>query len=464
METPMNDRSARSNLVTGTFEGMLATPFTILTVPGSFVMMALLGEYFELDKAALGWIVSLPSWSNAAQIAVIPLLARFLTAKDLAIGMGWFNAGLWAMLVLALPYLPRGEAGAVAVFFTGFFLMASPSQAFSGVGWTAWVRDWVPQRLRGGYIGNRNRWISVATVVYLLFIMGLFKLGADQLWPFLAVMAVAVALRFAGLLQLHTINTGNEGRAVTSVGFIQSVRTCLRTPCLVPFIFFSAWMNFWMGFTGPFTPVFCFEELGLSASAFALLVTLGTLTGIAGWIFWGKAVDRAGSVPVLIVGTVLWELQQFLWVVLTPETAWLLYPMYLWGGFFAVSFFMGCFNLLLNLAPAKAGLSAVSLNLAVTSVAAAVAPMIAGVLLEKFVTNGGMGIGGYHLGFLVKSVAFLAGLGILVFVREPGKSSRSSLPGAFRSMRQLLATQGLEFLSNIIPFRNNEPPSDNGSK
>jgi hypothetical protein len=80
--------------------------------------------------------------------------------------------------------------------------------------------------------------------------------------------------------------------------------------------------------------------------------------------------------------------------------------MYLWGGFFAVSFFMGCFNLLLNLAPEKSSLAAVSLHLAVTSVAAALAPMIAGVLLEEFVTKRGGGLSTYHLGFLIKSVAF----------------------------------------------------------
>ena len=459
MEVANRSRSSRSNLVVGTVEGILATPFVILTAPGSFVLVALLSEYFQLDKAALGWIVSLPSWSNAAQVVVIPLLARFLTAKDMTIGLGWFNAGLWAMLVLALPYLPRGQAGAVAVFFTGFFLMASPSQAFFGIGWTTWLRDWVPQRLRGGYVGSRNRWMSVATIAYLLFIMGLFELGQDALWPFIVMIGVAMAMRIASLLHLHKIKTPQESSsAIASVGFVEALKTCMKAPGLVLFIVFSAWMNFWMGFTGPFVPVFCFEELKVHTAEFTMLVTLGTLTGIAGWVFWGKTADRVGSVAVIIVGTILWELQQFLWVVLTPETAWLLYPMYLWGGFFAVSFFMGCFNLLLNLAPEKSSLAAVSLHLAVTSVAAALAPMLAGVLLEEFVTKRGGGLSTYHLGFLIKSVAFLLGLTFLAGIREPGKSSLTSLPGAFRSIRQQLAVQGLEFLANLTPFR-----SDRGS-
>lgn len=443
----------RSNLGNGIWEGMLSTPFTILSVPGSFVLVALLTQYFKMDNAVFGWIVSMPSWSNAAQVVLLPILAGFLSAKDLALGMGWFNAGLWAMLVLTLPLLPQDQPAAIAVFFTGFFLLASPSQAFCGVGWTAWVRAWVPQRLRGGYIGNRNRWNSVVTVAYLLFIMVLFKLGKQALWPFLVVTGVAVILRLGSLIKQHAIKTRGEGDPVSKGNFLPSLKECWKTPGLVVFIIFSVWMNFWMGFTGPFAPVFCFKELGLQPSDFTMLVMLGTLTGIAGWSFWGKAADRIGCVPILIVGTILWEAQQLLWVILTPSTTWLLYPMYLWGGFFAVSFFMGSFNLLLNLAPERANLAAVSLHLAFTSAAAAVSPMLAGFLLDEWVVKRGGGLALYHLGFLVKSIAFFLGLLLLARIHEPGKSARSSLPGAFRSVRQMMASQGLEFLSNTIPFR-----------
>jgi hypothetical protein len=173
------------------------------------------------------------------------------------------------------------QAGAAAVFFTGFFLMASPSQAFFGIGWTTWLRDWVPQRLRGGYVGSRNRWMSVATIAYLLFIMGLFELGQDALWPFIVMIGVAMAMRIASLLHLHKIKTPRESSsAIASVGFVEALKTCMKAPGLVLFIVFSAWMNFWMGFTGPFVPVFCFEELKVHTAEFTLLVTLGTLTDL----------------------------------------------------------------------------------------------------------------------------------------------------------------------------------------
>jgi MFS family permease len=127
--------------------------------------------------------------------------------------------------------------------------------------------------------------------------------------------------------------------------------------------------------------------------------------------------------------------------------------MFLWGGFFAVAFFMGSFNLLLNIVPQKSSMAAISLHLAITSAAMAIAPIISGYLLEKFVTHQGGGIGIYHLGFAMKSIGFLAGLLILLPIREPGRTTRQSLPGAFRTVRQAMATQGLELFANLTPFR-----------
>ena len=72
-------------MLIGTGEGILAMPWQLLTLPGNFVIAALLTQYYGLGKATYGLIVSLPMWSNAAQIVVLPWLARFLTPKELAI-------------------------------------------------------------------------------------------------------------------------------------------------------------------------------------------------------------------------------------------------------------------------------------------------------------------------------------------------------------------------------------------
>jgi MFS family permease len=452
---------SRSNLRTGLIEGLFSTPFTVVSIPGGFLLAALLTQWFGIDKSAFGWIVSLPSWANALQVLALPALARLVTSKDLALGMGWLNAVLWAMLVASLPFLPKNDPAATAMFFGVFFALASASGAFHTVGWTVWIREWVPRRLRGAYLGKRNSLISAATLGFLLLSVAWLEAQKNSLVPYLGILAVMVACRAFSLLWQHGIRTRHDNSPLAAPPLHHSLAECRATPGLVPFILFSAWMNFWMAFTGPFTAVFAFDELHLDPGAFAFLTAIGTVSGVVGWSYWGRVTDRAGAIPVIAIGSALWEISNILWAVLVPENSWLLYPMFLWGGFFAVSFFMGSFNLLLNLVPSKSGAAAVGLQLAVTSAAMAVAPILSGSLLEIFVTRQGGGIGIYHLGFAIKSIGFLAGLLILLAIPEPGRTTRQTLPGAFRSVRQAMLLQGLELFANLTPFRNKPRQKNN---
>jgi hypothetical protein len=322
----------------------------------------------------------------------------------------------------------------VAGVFTVFFTLVSLSGAFSSVGWIAWLRDWIPGRLRGAYLGRRNSVIAAITLVFLGLVMSIFKILPDSIWPFVWILGFAATLRFFGLLTLHTIQAPRPSPAIASLGFGAAIRECLRAPGLALIIVFSAWTNFWMGFSGPFGPVFCFEELGLGPDDFALLTAISTVSAVAGWTFWGRVADRAGNIPVLVFGMIAWESSNVLWAVLNPENSWLLYPMFLWGGFFSVAFFLSSFNLLLNLVPQKSSMAAISIHLGVTSAAMGVAPILAGALLEEFLVLRGHGITVYHFGFFLKTSALLLGLLFLYTVREPGRTPHDSLLAALRSL------------------------------
>jgi MFS family permease len=432
-------------LLIGTGEGILAMPWQFLTLPGNFVIAALLTQYYGLGKATYGLIVSLPMWSNAAQIVVLPWLARFLTPKDLALGMGWLNIGMWTMLAAVLPYLPTDDATGVARLFIIFFVVASLSQAFLGVGWTSWVRAWVPSKLRGKYFGQRNRWLNTGTVVFLVLALVLFEWDEQALWPYQVLIAVAVITRYGSLIWQHGIRTTTEHLDVVGHGWVAQLRHNLAAPGLIRFIVFAAWTSFWMAFAGPFIPVFSFEELGIVPGTFTILVMIATGSGIFGWWYWGQEVDRRGCLPVLVVGLALWEVQGYFWAILNRDNTWLLYPMWFFGGFVSVGYFAASFNLLLKLVPSSAKVTGVSLHLALTSLAAAIAPIIAGLLLAHYIAAG-TGLTAYRVGFVVKSTAILAGLFLLRGVREPQRATQPSLTGAFRTIRQLVAAQGASFL------------------
>ena len=418
-------------------------------MPGAFVLSALLTQWFGLEKAVYGFLVSLPFLANAAQTLALPLLAGRASPKRLTLVMAWINLLFWFGLVAALPFLPRTGGTLVAVVFTVFFTLVSLSGAFSSVGWIAWIRDWIPGRLRGAYLGRRNSVISAITLVFLALVMSIFKILPHSIWPFVLILGFAATSRFFGLLTLHTIHAPRPAAAIESPSFGAAIRECMRAPGLVLFILFSAWTNFWMGFSSPFGPVFCFEELGLGPDDFAFLTALSTVSAVAGWTFWGRVADRAGNIPVLIFGMLVWESSNVLWAALNPGNSWLLYPMFLWGGFFSVAYFLSSFNLLLNLVPQKSTMAAISIYLGVTSAAMGVAPILAGALLEEFLVQRGLGITVYHFGFFLKAAATLLGLLLLYTVREPGRTRHESLLTALRSLTRIMATQAMELLKKL---------------
>lgn len=439
------ESSSRRNLLLGTVEGILATPWSFLSLPGNFIIAALLTQHYGLNKFTYGLIVSLPMWSNAVQIFLLPWLARFLTPKDLALGMGWLNIGMWTMLAAVLPYLPTGDPSGVARLFFVFFAVSSLSQALLGVGWTSWVRVWVPSRLRGKYFGTRNRWLNAGTVVFLLLALVLFEANEHDLWPYELLIGASVIGRYGSLIWQQGIRTNAEHLDVVGHGWLDQLRHVLAAPGLLRFVIFSAWCSFWMAFVSPFVPVFSFEELGLLPGRFTLLVIIATVSGIFGWWFWGKKVDQHGCLPILVTGLAVWEAVNLFWIILNRDNVWLLYPMWLIGGFVATGYLAASFNLLLKLVPARSKVMGVSLHVALTSLTAAIAPILAGLLLTYFLAHGA-GITAYRVGFAVKSAAVLAGILILRGLREPRRTSRPSLTGAFRTVRQLVATQGASFL------------------
>jgi MFS family permease len=418
-------------------------------MPGAFVLSALLTQWYGFEKAVYGFLVSLPFLANSAQTLALPLLAGRTSPKRLTLVMAWINLLFWFGLVAALPFLPRTGSTLVVVLFTVFFTLASLSGAFSSVGWIAWLRDWIPGRLRGGYLGRRNSMIAAITLIFLGLVMAIFKILPHSIWPFVWILGFAATLRFFGLLTLHTIHAPRPAAAIESLGFSAVIRECLHAPGLVLFILFSTWTNFWMGFSSPFGPVFCFEELGLGPDDFAFLTALSTVSAVAGWTFWGRVADRAGNIPVLVFGMLVWESSNVLWAALNPANSWLLYPMFLWGGFFSVAYFLSSFNLLLNLVPQKSTMAAISIYLGVTSAAMGVAPILAGALLEEFLVQRGLGIMVYHSGFFLKAAATLLGLLLLYTVREPGRTRHESLPAALRSLTRIMTTQAMELLKKL---------------
>lgn len=447
----------RRNLNICTQEGLCAVPWVFLAVPGNFIFAAMLTQLFELKSASYGFIASLPAWSNALQILLIPVVARFMNARDLTLGISWLNLGLWTMMLAFLPFLPAGEAQGVAKIFGVFFVLGSLSGALLGVGWTAWVQEYIPMRVRGTYFGKRNRACNMATIGFLLLAGILLEGRTEVLWPYQVLIAVAVILRFLSVLNMHRIESdAPTNQPLVHSGWFRQLRALRENKHLILFILFGAWNGFWFNVAGPFVPVYMYDHLGFTSFSFTILQILGTISGALTMPLWGRAMDRHGSIPIILVGLVAWELQNYIWAFITPDTAWLLYGAWVWGGMTAAGYLLGTFGLLLKLIGPESKASGVSFNLAATSVAAALGPLVAGSILGWAETNGENVVMVYRTGFFIKSTAVLASIALLIKIREPKVERSLDVLGAMRTLRQNLQIQTLAFIANMTFVRPGE--------
>jgi predicted MFS family arabinose efflux permease len=132
--------------------------------------------------------------------------------------------------------------------------------------------------------------------------------------------------------------------------------------------------------------------------------------------------------------------------------------LYASGGFFQAGFLLGQFNMLLKLVPPEAKTAAISLNVAATSLATAVAPIIGGLLLDHALRAGYAELSVYHAMSIVHHTIMLAAPLVLLRVAEPKAAALSQVVGAMRSTRQLVALMGMTFLVNYVFTRRRETP------
>lgn len=434
---------------------MAALPLGFLMLPGNFVMAALLTRNFGLAEGWYGLIVSLPAWCNVIQIALVPLLSRFFSPKTLTISGAWLQLTAWLILAIMLPSLPIDDPHAAGIFFLAFFALSSLLGSVVGITWTSWIQEWIPSRVRGKYFGYRNRLITIGSVLFLLSVGRILGWFDDSLQGYQIVLLVGIALRAISVAGQHWIFSDDGSMRIRESFHWKDYPMILRSSAgLRLFTIFGAIFGFATSVIGPFYNVFMYEQLNLSVERVSFLVVISSIGGAISFPAWGQLLDRYGNKPVLIFCLLCWQAQNYLWCFLTPGIAWLLYFMWAWGGVFGAGYFLASFNLLLRLMPATAKTTGISLYLAITSLMAAVAPIIGGQFFSIAFAAGADPFMTYRFAFLVQPTLCILGCVVVFFkIQEPRSASVRAVVGAMRSMRQIGTLLGLSFLVNYTFLR-----------
>ena len=372
------------------------------------------------------------------------------------------NMVCWIVLAVLLGYIPHDRSDLAARWLIAWFFVTSIFGAFAGVSWNAWIQEWVPARLRGKYFGRRNRFLQISTLTFLLVTGWVLARWDYAIGAFQAIIAGAVFLRIFSLYWQWTSPTRtHRPTTAATLALPEQIAVLRQSTSLLWFIAFGAVWSFAANCFGPFYQVFLFEQLNLSAWDVGLLSTVSALGGAIALPAWGRLLDRYGNRPVMAVSLLVWQGVNLLWCLLTPSSSTMVYIIWALGGMTSMGaiassgFVLGQFTILLRLIPPEAKSLAIGLNLAITSLAAAVAPVIGGAVLNWALGHWADPLAVYHVCFIVQPAIAIAGCVLLFKVHEPQAAPMTEVFGAMRNIRTLSGVLGLDFLVNYVFYRPN---------
>lgn len=451
---------ARSfRLCTG--EGLAAMPIVVMAQPVNVVLAALFTKVFHLPTHTIGLITALPFVCNFLQVFVTPLLARWFPAKQISITCGSIHLLCSVVLCAMLGFglLPHDRPEQVGLLIGAWFFVSSFFFSLTGVTWNAWVQEWVPPRLRGKYFGHRNRLLQFSTLAFLLLAGWVLASRDYSVLAFQLVIALAAVMRLLSIIWQREMPTERGSSPVARAATLSAQLVTLKqAKPFLRFIAFGAAWSFAANIFGPFYHVFMFEELHLSAFQVGVLSVCGATGAALSMPAWGALLDRYGNKGVMVVSLILWQAQNFAWSFLTPDTSVWLYAMWFWGGLTNAGFFLGQFTLLLKLLPVPARNLALGVNLAVTSLFAAIAPALGGLILEYFLARHDA-LSVYHAAFLAQPLLAIVAGWLLLRIREPAATPLTHVVGAMSNVRTLASLSGVSFLSQYLFYRRAKPPA-----
>ena len=255
------------------------------------------GLWISLIKAA-------PHLAGVLRLGAPALVGRLGDRKAVCIGAYFLSAlPLLAIPLVVVPGLwPSSEAaiGALVGPWCGYHLL----EYVATVLFHAWLADIAPVRIRGRFLGRRERWMVMSQAVSMLAAAALNHVWKEaQCSPDWAASAVTAAVGtlflIAALVPLMRMPAA-AGRAALgrSTPWAALVRPLVDRR-FVALLAFGGWFSFCSGLVQSPQEIYPYRVLGMTVASLLILRTLMRVGQYALSPWFGRLTDRIGYRPIL---------------------------------------------------------------------------------------------------------------------------------------------------------------------
>jgi MFS family permease len=391
----------------------------------------------ELDAPGLGVGISLilaaPRIAGLLRLLVPALITRLGDTKRFCLGMYLASALVLCGLPLAASpgWLPSSKASLAAL--VAFWCVYHLLEFFGLVAMLSWFADLVPLRIRGRFLGRRQRWMLVGQAMAMLA-AGL----AATLWsaafpqsPRWLIYAILAALG-AGVMLIALVPLcampSTERKAQVSRLRLRELLAPLADLRFLRFVCFGCWFSFFNGLTQTVQRTYPAKGLGLALSDMLTLETGMRLGQLAISPRLGRMADRWGNKPLMLACLPLVASGLLFYAAATPSQPWWIVGAWgLWIAYAGIN--VGLPNLMLKLAPQQTNPAYIATFQGLTDLCVAASTLLGGWLYDRYLrsTVHPTALGTfdfYQLAFLAGTLTRAIGVVVLLLVKEPAGRTR----------------------------------------
>jgi MFS family permease len=324
----------RPSLRAALFEGASAEVFAACAGGGILTAWAI---YLGASPLVIGLLGALPVACNVLNLPAA-WLTHIVGRKRLAVAA--VGASRLAYLpLIAFPFLPLPDATRLRLFIA-LVAVTSVLAVIGNNAWIAWMGDLVPAQIRGRFFGRRTVFLTLAGATTSLAAGVALDTLSPHGWKGEALAGLAAVACLAGLASIWLLRTQHEPPAASANAERNgwaALADCLRDRSVRPFL----WYQFaWHVAVASVAGFISFHMLVNLRMGFALVAAHGVAVAVVRIVaapLWGRAVDRLGARPVLVLCSFGVAAVPAIWMLTTPDRLWpiaveALVSGVLWGG------------------------------------------------------------------------------------------------------------------------------------
>jgi HEAT repeat protein/sugar phosphate permease len=442
-----------------TVEKLRALPWSIASnaALAVYLQLTFFGSVFvlflnslELDKAQIGFLLSLLPFTGMLALVLAPAIARAGYKRTWLTFFG-LRTFVTAFLLLTPLVVTAYGPDAAMIFIT---MVVAVYALVRTVGVTAgfpWIQEYVPNSVRGKYTASNNFYSTIAGFLAVT-LASLVLARTVGLTGYMVLIAIGVIFGFISVALAIPIPGGAPAQPPkTQPAPERNIKDALRDSHMVRYLVGVGLFTLATVPLGSFLPLYMQEEVGLPASQIVLLQT-GVMAGaLVSSYFWGWAADRYGGRPVTLYGLAFRATLPVFWMLL-PGLGTAALPMAIGiaavQGFADVGWQVGATRLLyVSIVPAAKRNDYMAVYWAWLGLTGGLSQLIGGRLLtvtqDLSGTVAGIPIDPYTPLFLLGIVLPVVAIFVLQHIRDDAKVGMGGFAGIFLRGNPFLALEAV---------------------